>query len=816
MTNIPFSQRFSGRGSSCVVAFVAEPLKIASVGNRLVEQLFSKCLASKQQAAPRLLILWATHHFAPFETLLQDINDSCERLYGNRIPLIGATVSGCMFDGKAYRNGAILFSLNSSDLNVNTKHVEIDDPRESAKSILRQLNIIPTSCHAIQPERQLLMLFVAGYGVGNDPRTYRAAEFVDGIRTITHQRFPLFGGVSSIDSSGSRIGCQFIGNTCSVNTSVAAFLSFRSPLTTGMCHGLVPVRGSMVSSQRDSIKHHFKQPESSVCYIPHGSVIGRRAIYSESLRDIVTNTSGKPMVLRARGGRDDVLYVPRLEGEAIVFQRDVEDEIVLEALVPKSTELSRSVLRLEKRLSEKSGINRKDVDLLMSIGCTARFQWAEGMRFDKWVESVERRFVRATHVGCFMDGEIGTDENGMPSLSNWSLSEAMLSNDKPAPPIVQVVDSFWRRPVRTVSDAVDLSLLALKRMGYCGGMTSLIYDGDGTTVIVAKKAFGEFWDRFVLPRTQRSLSGTDVLATAVKKMSYCIIPDATTDPHCDRDAARMANIHSFVAFPLIDPSRDQTSNQVLAIVQVDLGDRRHLETVIEDRELVEIKYLAAALSGVMANAFKADWLHLEEKLNRALFETDKDMDADDFATSIVAQLVDILGASGAHVRLLRNQKLVLAGKGHGSYYKVACRNRAEIDPTTDLSPSAACFRRRRPVLRNNVAVESNELSDEHRFLKSEGESCIGRELQKLPAFGCIPIVEDESCPPLGVISFSSNKPWSFQQIQVTRLAQVARRFAFVLRRIGAQRALSNRNLPEAGRITEAREALTVGGSTPGW
>lgn len=120
------------------------------------------------------------------------------------------------------------------------------------------------------------------------------------------------------------------------------------------------------------------------------------------------------------------------------------------------------------------------------------------------------------------------------------------------------------------------------------------------------------------------------------------------------------------------------------------------------------------------------------------------------------------------------------------------------------------------MLRNNVVVESNELSDERRFLKSEGDSCIGRELQKLPAFGCIPIVEDESCPPLGVISFSSNKPWSFQQIQVTRLAQVARRFAFVLRRIGAQRALCNPSLPEAGRITEAREALTVGGSTPGW
>jgi hypothetical protein len=255
---------------------------------------------------------------------------------------------------------------------------------------------------------------------------------------------------------------------------------------------------------------------------------------------------------------------------------------------------------------------------------------------------------------------------------------------------------------------------------------------------------------------------------------------------------------------------------VLAIVQVDLGDRRDWETVMDDREVQAIKCLAAAVSGVMANAFKTEWLRLDEKLDRAFVETDKEMDADDLATFIVAQLIDILGATGAHVRLLRDQKLELAGVGRGSYYKVARRNRPAIDPASDLSPSAACFRNRRPVLRNYVALEANELSDERRFLESEGDSPIGRELQKHPAFGCIPIVEDEYCQPLGVISFCSTKPWSFQQLQVARLTQVARRFAFVLRRIGAQRALGNETLPESCRIAEAQEALTVGGSTPEW
>ncbi len=807
MTKASFSPRNSNRGSTCVAAFVSEPLKNSSVGIELVTQLKSQSQSSSRTVEPKLFVLWATHDFSPFDALVRDIADYSERLYGWRVPLIGATVSGCMFSGKAHKVGALLLSLQSPELSVKTSKVEFNDGniRESADDLLRQLSINPYSKETLQPGRQMMMLFVPGYGVGNNPRPYRAAEFVDAVRTITHQRLPLFGGVASIDSSGSIVGHQFVNDSSNVNTVVAAFISSSLPIATGMSHGLVPARLKGV-----------EQSGSSACYIPHGKVKARRVIDSEQLHEIVCSLAEEPVLLRTRGVRDDVVLVPFLEDNKVVVQRDIEDEIVLEALVPDSTVLARSVLKLEKRLRETSGIQREDVDSIMAVGCTARLQWADDERLDKWLESVQRRFRGATHVGCFMDGEIGTDKNGIPSLSNWSLSETFLPKGTPAPRVAQVLNSLLKKPVRTVSEAIDVSIVGLKQMGYCGGMTSLIYEADGRSVIVAKKAFGRFWNRFVLPRTQRPLDGKDVLAIVANEKRFRFVADATTDPYCDRDAARMANINSFLAFPLIDPSSDETSKQVLAVVQVDLGDRRKLKNPIGAHEYEEIKCLATAMSGIIANAVKTEWLLLDERINQAFTEADKEMDADDFATFISSELVEILGATGAHVRLLRDNKLVMAGVGLGSYYNIASKVRPEIDPNTDPSPSAACFRKRKPILRNNVTLEANEFSDARRFLDSESESCIRKELRKHPAFGCIPIVEDESCQPLGVISFTSTKPWSFQQIQITRLAMVARRFASILRRIGAQRALENEQLSESGRIVAAREVLTVGGSTPGW
>ena len=95
--------------------------------------------------SPKLLLLWATDCFAPFDELLSGIGESMQAVSLADVPLIGASVGACMFDQRVQEQGAVLICLESDRLEFNVQLVQglSAEPATIAENVLGKIEVDP-------------------------------------------------------------------------------------------------------------------------------------------------------------------------------------------------------------------------------------------------------------------------------------------------------------------------------------------------------------------------------------------------------------------------------------------------------------------------------------------------------------------------------------------------------------------------------------------------------------------------------------------------------------------------------------------------
>ena len=480
-------------------------------------------------------------------------------------------------------------------------------------------------------------------------------------------------------------------------------------------------------------------------------------------------------------------------------------------MVPTPQRMVRSVAEMERWVFDRFRLRTAPVAAILGIGCISRYKYRGVVGFD--LETALRRHQErhrhASLVGCYMDGEVGVDRLGRPIFSRWSLSELVFADDVSTRcELYRAFDALapvmkMAREARSISEAIQLSLGALKRAGYIGGMVSLIYRDGEKQWVKGQCAFGRLWDQVVRPATNRLLAGNDILAIVAKRQVAQFVRDAQHDDRCNRETAVNANVASFYAYPLVD-----RRGETIGIIQFDLGDMRHFDDLPHEQQAV-LNAVSEAIATWVTGAMESDELALARKfdeLTQQCLACSSVADAvRKFARSIAIEL-----HTDFHVRLR-----VFSGKewvlrmvdGDGPYFEIARSSRLDLRylDTAENSPTAVMLRNGgdRVIVNETIGHETIE-----EFWQQFAGTPLEMALRQHRSFATFRIGPDGE-PPIGTISFSARSPWFFNPSLVRSLYDIGPRLAFLVARLSQLNCLLqlSRPIEQLDKQPDLQEAL---------
>ena len=258
----------------------------------------------------------------------------------------------------------------------------------------------------------------------------------------------------------------------------------------------------------------------------------------------------------------EVILFARPDGARLRLHRPIPDGIQLERMRPDTEAMLSSVLEMELSMLSKLRTKKSKIAGVLAVGCAARYRAIkEGqIQFDLPHALTKRkdRFPHATVVGCFMDGEIGTNERNLSTFSNWSMAEVFFADE----PLLQAdmylsfkaLEKHLRGALTTssVKDAMQSVLELIEHACYeDGAMISLKFLDGEKAVIVGQAAAGGKWGTVVLGRTRHEYPGQegkdkDILAIVLATRKPEIVWDAQSDNRCDNQTAMLGGVRSFM------------------------------------------------------------------------------------------------------------------------------------------------------------------------------------------------------------------------------------------------------------------------------
>ncbi|MBI4603651.1 MAG: hypothetical protein HY721_16990 [Planctomycetes bacterium] len=734
--------------------------------------LVNRCLAGLDDPMgfpPAIFILWATKAFQPYADLLAGIRRRLKQKALDQVPVIGASVAACLFDGEAHERGAVLTCLASRLLKARAA-VGTGAQRDPAAAVDSVLEALGMKEGDINPLRnRFLVIFLPGYESAADPTSYRAPEILDELRRKTYGRLYMFGGVTSGGLEMS-LGSQFLGDRVYTGAVVIAQVDSDIALGVGLSQGLTGT----------GRYYHVKEVADNGRTVKSFLEGSAQKVW-ESLKD--------PRIFGMETTRGDhVIAVPKwVKGRKgspsrMHLLRKVNEGTSLQVMVPEVARLREDTLARREWILRRFSLRESRVVGILSVGCVSRYKRRQqiGLDMHRLLQDVKERFPGASHVGCYMDGEVGADRGGRTIFGNWSVSDLFLGDQIPMRSAYYLISDALAQYIRDgawghdLKETMEETLSCVQRAGYKGGMISLVFENDDRKWIVAHAARGGRWAPVVMPRTRRELPGGDVLAIVAEEKSLRFVRDARTDRSCDNPTAVAGSVISQCVIPLLD--RADRAGSTLGILQVDLGDCRDQDNLTPDQSysLTKLGNLAAVALNLV---IRTEELELGRKLDSILANCARQCKTvDEAATLFVREAALKMGVDETQVGLLtqdRSRLRWIQARGGGD---TAGPSVGEIHVVPG-SPVFRCLSERSP---RTIIVNDAE---SHATLAAMGlqgaGSFAGTEPWTVRAFAYFPIAEHGERP-IGVVSFESQTRWFFTQSRLRSLKDIGLRLARLL------------------------------------
>jgi len=166
--------------------------------------------------------------------------------------------------------------------------------------------------------------------------------------------------------------------------------------------------------------------------------------------------------------------------------------------------------------------------------------------------------------------------------------------------------SIYIQSSRTEKEAIRHIFSCLERIGYSRGMLSLLSETTGK--IEGRYASGVNW-RKIQDETQFDLSENNILAITIRERRSKLIKDCSSDPTCDPNTTKKAQIKSQYIIPLFVDDRP------IGTLQIDLSDKHGLvhgsEEVLQHRMEV-LETFASQIAIAIRNAKDRETINLLE------------------------------------------------------------------------------------------------------------------------------------------------------------------------------------------------------------
>jgi signal transduction histidine kinase len=763
-------------------------------GCELVRQCVGKLEGRNFPA--KLFVLWATNEFAlstdessPYSDLLAGVNSQLAASGLGDVPLVGTSAAAVWFDQHVHENGITLVCIASPWIKV-TVSAATDvraNPRAAAGRFFQGMKVeCPTkrNPNINANGNRYLMMYAPGHSDDLHPSKYCAPEIVQEINRLTYSRLPIFGGVSAKGLKQGD-GYQFCGQRVLQNSLVGALVTSDVAFGTGSNHGFESINRQVTITK--------VCPQSGrVLEVDDGQLRPAtewlEELHQEHVRVICTRHDKRSRFHT---------YVPQLEGDRVRFHHMVPEGQTLQVMAPSPLRLEFSVRELERWLIDQFETDGSKVRAILSIGCVSRYRMKDEIHFDLEgaLKKAQDRYPDAEHIGCYLDGEFGKENQQKASTAtNMSVAELLINDWVPARyrnrRINEAIAEFGPKAsvARTVNEAIDSVLKCLKHTGFPGAMISLTYRDGDRFWFKANGATGKHWPDIVMPNTNRSAGDNDILAIAAKSPNEVhIVPDAQTDPRSKNELARDAGVKTIAAMALLD-----ARSEVLGVLVVDLGD--HEVTPVRDDVKVGLRMLAVSISRWLSGATQSEELQVarevDELARKALTQPTVVRATQEF----VLGALELMGLDG-HARLWSSevQNLCLEA-GRGKYFEEAPKYRRRIR-LDDNSSTAEAFRLGQDRVINNS--DEDELAQPIRQRFGETHP-LGKLLRSHRSFGNFVIprhpmtaAEGGDSHPNGVITVVHQQPWFFTTAYVRSMERVSQRLGEIIDHV---RAIESKNV----------------------
>lgn len=742
------------------------------------ERLAQECLAKidLERFPPKLFILWLTPAFrSSYLLVLQGIRSKLEDLgYGN-VPLIGTSVAACVAEKKVLEEGGVLICLASRMLSATTSvSAQVDaSPEEAIRSAVTKLTILPGRA-VNQFDNQFLLAFLPGYARRDDYASYRAAEYVRELRTLTNNRIPILGGVSSAGQNVRDMGFQFHDGAVHSQSVVLALVTTEIAHGWGLSHGLVEIESPplkvMETSDDGRVITQFANGEAR-------SVLEGMNVTCPVL-SVANSETGQPYYATP------ILHAANRQHVHVL--RPVSAGASVKVCQPNSQTMQSDVWNARSRAHRRNGIRTNEFEAVLGFCCVSRYRERKQIGFDieRALRLTDRKGRVKTHVACYLDGEIGLDNTGLPDATNWAVSELLLFDEIPASNLYRLGFEALSEPIATddvkVEEVMAIALERVWKAGYPGGMISLALSDGNRKVIRGVRSVGKAWEK-VRERTNRPLDVEegrpvrDVLALVCSQKLTISIFDAQKDNRSDCALAKEAGIRSFIAMPLT------YDGEGIGVLQIDLDDIGENKRLSEEQSKI-LESFGRRVSSALGRAARK----VETRFFREMERVCHRLEAGSSPAEAGGPFIQFMCAElnvDAHLRILDASRtgLELIG-GAGAYFEAAQSQRRAV-PLNDGSPSATIFHDKEPKLINDAIGDGACLSLAGNYASTPLEAA----LKRMASFVDYPILASDGTA-LGVVSFYHDTPWYFTFWKVNQIKDAVRRLEVLLNYSAAQQA----------------------------
>jgi signal transduction histidine kinase len=631
-------------------------------------------------------------------TLPREVRRVLKKTLGYQVPLIGGSMAR-LFCSKQQNglieHGLILVLYCSRDLWVSVASLEQPHKTTETKRkarVEKLANALRTQAGirlGASAARHLLGIFPGIFLNKHREQVYYDNELHEEVLAAFNYQFRLIGGAAADDLKPT-VGYQFANDKCLKSGLALALVETDLAWGTMMGHGFIPHPDVRVCVDRLKDGHASGYEVSVLDAKPAADRLRElpRAFRSKTGQMFLGQPDGRDYRIVSALNED----LPR--ATSLRLNREIqrgESLCLLKADGPAMIKQARAIVQ---GAIGSSGVKPEHVKLIWGLSCTGRFQLYSkaDLKWQELIADLQNTCPNAPLVGALCSGEFGIDKwhrSQSNSFSFWASCMASAYAPRAATRLLQgrllaaaESLSFCRTPRDVMRSALDGAV----RCGTTGGQICVVDHQIGRILglhlgyALSRPSSGHDWSavaaltdrpaqetvnggfpRYLLNwsrpvgqsqdlKVVDSIAREEDILTLIVRTRHAVFVADSGNPifHCEPRAARAGNIVSFVAIPLLG-----SDGGAIATLQLGFPDDFVLNGESFGLWLGYAQKVAAALERAQ-EALERTIREQMSALGNRIMQTPVDTKSPQYqwCDEFLGELIRLLSASGAHIRLL--------------------------------------------------------------------------------------------------------------------------------------------------------------------